>query len=214
MTSTARPTPRLSLAVSAALFVTLLAFFIWLISFSPYRVFPFFIAGQAYLVIALIFAFRYWPPITRCFRFMPVPHRLVFGVLAGSLILGHLTMRSTAYFPFISWGIFSWSREDDPVICPEFLATTKSGREVRLLVEQQFPSIVQVWPVNGHRYTPALVDHLAAALAKSYNSRHPDDPVRQVDLMLMSVKLTPDPGTSQLQPSCQLQKRYDFSSGL
>ena len=39
----------------------------------------------------------------------------------------------------------------------------------------------------------------------------PADPVREVDLMLMAVKLHLPPGQSRTQPSCELLHRFDLS---
>ncbi len=213
MTQAAR-TPLRVPPVLSILFLSLwLAALTWVGCYSEYRIFPFAIVGQVYLVIGVLLAFRYWPPVTLWLKAMPIPHRVVFGLLVGGMILGHLTLRPAAFYPFTAWGIFSDSRTDDPVTCPEFIATTKSGKEARLLVEQQFPSIIQVWPLEGGRYPTGMIDRLADILAKAYNSRHPGDPVQQVELVQMSVKLKPNPGASSIQPSCLLLKRYDISSG-
>ncbi|HEV3270976.1 MAG TPA: hypothetical protein VGZ93_02235 [Candidatus Methylacidiphilales bacterium] len=172
---------------------------------------PLAVTGQAVFLIVILRAFCYWPPMIRWIVSMPVAHRVVFGVLIGCMVLGHYTLNGRTYFPFVVWEIFPFAREDDPVTCREFIATTAKGDKVRLLVEQVFPSIVQVNPLDG--YSPEATEHLARALAKVYNERHADDPVRQVDLMVMAVKLHPPPGESRAQPSCELLKHYDISSG-
>jgi len=207
MTTPARTPFRLHPAIAVAIIGVCVALIIWMISYAV----PFKVAGQAYLLIIILLAFRYWPPMIRWVASMPVPHRVVFGVLIGSMILGHYTLNSRAYFPYVAWEIFPFVHEDDPVTCREFIATTSDGNKVRLLVEQLFPSIVQINPLDG--YSPEATEHLARALAKVYNEHHAGDPVQRVDLFVMAVKLHPPAGESRAQPSCELLKRYDISSG-
>jgi len=126
------------------------------------------------------------------------------------MIAGHFTLHSRTYFPFVAWEIFPFEDERDPVTCREFIATTTSGKKVRLLVEQLIPSIVQIFPLDS--YSPEQTDHLARALAKVYNGLHADDPVQQIDLVLQVVQLHPPANESRTQPSCELLKHYDISS--
>jgi hypothetical protein len=193
--------PPISLAACAL--ITVLVSCVWRLS-------PLAVTGQAFLLIVILRAFCYWPPMIRWVASMPVPHRAVFGVLIAGMVLGHYRIDSHTYFPFITWEIFPHTHEDDPVTCREFIATTESGDKVRLLVEQLFPSIVQVNPLDG--YPPEATEHLARTLAKVYNERHAGDPVRQVDLFVMAVELHPPAGESRAQPSCELLQQYDISS--
>jgi len=202
----ARAPSRLHPAIVVAIIGLCIALIIWMVSFAV----PLKLAGQAYLLIVILLAYRYWPPMIRWVASMPVAHRAVFGLLVGGMVLGHYTLNGRTYFPFVVWEIFPFVHEDDPVTCREFIATTASGAKVRLLVEQLFPSIVQVNPLDS--YSPEATEHLARALAKIYNERHTDDPVRQVELMVMAVKLHPPANESRAQPSCELLKRYNISS--
>lgn len=206
MTTPARTPSRLHPAIAFAIIGLCLALIIWLISYAV----PLRLAGQAYLLIIILLAFRYWPPMIRWVTSMPVPHRVVFGVLIASMILGHYTLNGRTYFPYVVWEIFPFVREDDPVTCREFIATTENGSKVRLLVEQLFPSIVQINPLES--YSPETAERLARALAKVYNQHHADNPVRRVDLLVMAVKLHPPASESRAQPSCELLKRYTISS--
>ena len=185
-----------------------LALIVWMVSFAV----PLKLAGQAYLLLIVLLAYRYWPPMIRWVASMPVPHRIVFGVLIGSMILGHYTLNGRTYFPFVVWEIFPFVREDDPVTCREFIATTASGDKVRLLTEQLFPSIVQFNPPN-ETDQPGATGNLVDAMARVYNEHHPGDPVQSVDLVLMAVQLHPPASESRAEPSCELLKRYDISSG-
>jgi hypothetical protein len=213
MTTSVRTRSRVHPAIAFAIIGLCIAAIIWMVSY----VVPLKLAGQAYLLIVILLAFRYWPPMIRWVASMPVPHRVVFSILIGCMILGHYTLNGRTYFPYVVWEIFPFVHEDDPVTCREFIATTASGNKVRLLVEQLFPSIVQIDPLdaldNPKLYPPGTTERLARALAKAYNERHADDPVQQVDLMLMAVKLHPPANESRAQPSCELLKRYDISSG-
>jgi len=202
------PALRVSLLGLAVAFC--LALIVWLVSFAvPLRV-----AGQAYLLLVVVLAFRYWPPMIRLVASMPVPHRVVFGVLIGAMILGHYTLNARSYFPYVAWEIFPFVREDDPVTAREFIATTESGRKVRLLVEQLFPSIVQFNPpLDGDGNPLPAMGPLVQSLARVYNEHHADDPVREVDLMIMAVQLHPPAGESRAQPSCELLQHYDILSG-
>jgi hypothetical protein len=206
MTSTARA-PRWLPPLSLLAIVPL----VWLISFSSRKFDPFTVTGQALLLIIILRAFCYWPPMVRWVTSMPIPHRVVLVVLVGSMILGHYTLSSRTFFPYVSWEIFPFVREDNPVTCRDFVATTESGHKKRLLVEQLFPSIVQVYPLES--YPPDAIDRLARALAKAYNAHHADDPVWRVDLMELAVQLHPPPSESRAHPSCELIQRYDVSSG-
>ena len=207
MTIPARALSRLHPAIVVGIIALSLALIVWMVSFAI----PLKLAGQAYLLILILLAFRYWPPMIRWVTTMPVAHRIVFGVLLGGMILGHYTLNGRTYFPFVVWEIFPFVHEDDPITCRQFIATTASGAKVRLLVEQLFPSIIQVNPLDS--YTPNATEHLARALAKVYNEHHGDDPVRRVDLLVMAVELHPAAGESRAQPSCELLKHYDISSG-
>jgi len=207
MSKLARAPLKLHPGIAIPVIAVCIALIVWLVSF----VVPFALAAQAYAILLALLSFRYWPPMTQWVQRMPLPHRLIFGVLIGSMILGHLTIRSAAYFPFIGWEIFPFAREEDPVTCRELIATTASGQKVRLLVEQLYPSIVQISPLNENR--PDLMEHLVKAMARTYNEHHALDPVRHVDLMVMAVKLHPPANESRAQPSCELLKRFDISSG-
>jgi hypothetical protein len=189
---------------------TAIVLLIWLITFF-YHLLPLAITGQLALLLFLLRALCYWPPMIRWVASMPVVHRAVFGVLIGGMILGHYTLNGRTYFPFVVWEIFPFAHEGNPVTCREFIATTANGHKVRLLVEQLFPSIVQIDPLDS--YSPETTEHLARALARAYNDHHAGDPVRRVELMLMAVQLHPPAGESRAQPSCELLKRYDISSG-
>jgi hypothetical protein len=196
-----------------------MAFCVWLISFppkwlSPHPLQPFTITGQALLLFMVLRAFCYWPPMIRWVKSMPVPHRAIFALLIGTMIIGHFTLKNRAYFPYVSWFIFPSVREEDPVTCREFIATTASHKKVRLVVEQLFPSIIQIYPLDdAEHYPPEKLDLLAHAMAKTYNEHHPNDPVCRVDLLVMAVQLHPPTEESRALPSCQLLKRYDISSG-
>ena len=207
MSTPARAPSRLHPAISVAAIGLCLTLIIWMVSYAV----PLKLTGQAYLLIAILLAFRYWPPMIRWVTSMPVVHRVVFGVLIGSMILGHYTLNGRTYFPFVVWEIFPFVNEEDPVTCREFIATTAEGKKVRLLAEQLFPSIVQINPLDS--YSPETTEHLARALAKVYNEHHAADPLRRIDLMVMAVKLHPPANESRTQPSCELLKRYDVSSG-
>ncbi len=199
--------------IKIAASVLCLALIVWLVSHAV----PFKVAGQAYLLIAILLAFRYWPPMIRWIAGMPVVHRVVFGALIGCMILGHFRLNARTYFPYIAWEIFSFVHEVDPVTCHEYIATTASGKKVRLLVEQLFPSIVQIDRLedldNPDRYPPGTTEHLINVLAQAYNAHHADDPVRVVDVMQMAVPLHPPANESRAQPSCELLNSYEISPG-
>jgi hypothetical protein len=193
--------PPLSL-VAIALLVSLLSF--------AYRIVPLAVTGQLALLLMLVRGFALWPPMARLFAGMPTAHRLVFALLLGAMVLGHYTLNGRTYFPFVAWEIFSFVREEDPVTCREFIATTARGAQVRLLAEQLFPSIVQIDPVDS--FPPDKTEHLARAMAREYNVLHPADPVRRVELMRMAVPLRLPPGVTMATPPCEFLKRYDISS--
>jgi len=210
MPPAARAPLRLHPAITFAVIGLCVAAIIGIVS----QVVPFAVAGQAYLLLAVLLGFRYWPPVIRWVAGMPGAHRIVFGLLVGGMIIGHFTLDSRKYFPFVAWAIFPVAREEDPVTARELIGVTASGRSVRLLAEQLVPSIVQIDSLNNaQRFPPATLEHLVHALAKLYNRHHADDPVRQVDLMVMAVKLHTSPHESRNAPSCELLKRYDISSG-
>ena len=199
--------------VGIALLVCLISFFH---PFSSTPLLPFGITGQLCLLLIMVRAFWYWPPMVRWIAAMPVAHRIVFGVLLGAMILGHYTLNGRTYFPFVVWEIFPHAEKSATVTAPrDSSATTASGAKVRLLAEQLFPSIVQVDPagaLDNRTYPPGTTEALARALAKMYNAHHPGDPVRQVDLMEMAVNLHPPASESRNEPSCELLKTYDVSS--
>src|ERR1700683_3485053 len=140
MTTPAPASSRLHQAIVIGIIALAIGLIIWMVSFAI----PLKLAGQAYLLIIILLAYRYWPPMIRWAASMPMPHRIVFGLLLGGMILGHYTLNGRTYFPFVVWEIFPFVHEDDPVTCRQFIATTASGAKVRLLVEQLVPSIVQI----------------------------------------------------------------------
>ncbi|MCE0483590.1 MAG: hypothetical protein LV479_05055 [Methylacidiphilales bacterium] len=187
-----------------------LAVLVWTFSNSI----PFGLSGQAALLILTLLTFRNWPPMIRWVSSMPVPHRVIFALMIGSMILGHYTLTGRTYYPYMSWFIFPQVREEDPVMCREFIATTESGKKVRLLPEQQFPSIVQVYPLdNPTMFPPDTLDHLARAMAKIYNEHHAGDPVKRVELYNIAVRVHPPAGETRDQPSSEFLCRYEISSG-
>ncbi len=213
MTQAPRAPSRIHPVVAGAIIAVCIAAIVYMISFAI----PLKLAGQAYLLLIILLAYRYWPPMIRLVTSMPVAHRIVFGALIGSMILGHYTLNGRTYFPFVTWEIFPFVHEDDPVTCREFIGTPNEGPKVRLLVEQLFPSIVQIDPIDAlddpSYYPPGTTEKLARALAKAYNERHPANPIWRVELMELAVKLHPPAGESRTLPSCELLKQYDVSSG-
>jgi hypothetical protein len=144
----------------------------------------------------------------RWIRRMPLAHRVVFFIAVGAMLAGNFARDSRAFFPFVQWDIFAFAREEDPITCREFWAATASGGGVRLLAEQLFPSIVQFNP-PAQDHSPAMT-HLVEALANQYNRQHPRDPVRQVDLVSVAVKL--HPGAPPAPPACRILAHYEISS--
>ena len=175
-----------------------------------YHFVPLAITGQLCLLVIIVRAFWYWLPMQRWIAGMPVAHRLVFGGLIGAMVLGHYTLNGRTFFPFVVWEIFPHAETREIVTAHEMIGKTASGAKVRLLVEQQFPSIVQVDRLED--LSPETTDALAQALAKMYNAHHPADPVREVDLMEMAVDLHPPANESRNAPSCELLKSYDVLS--
>jgi hypothetical protein len=165
---------------------------------------------QIYAVTALFIAFRSAPPLVRWLAGLPLIHRSILYALLAAVVAGHFSLSTRRYYPFVAWDIFSAVSEQETVFCRELVGTTADGKSVRLLVEQLFPSVVQFDLPSKDE--PEQMNSLVAALAKAYNARHAADPVREIDLMLMAVKLHPPPGQSHSQPSCELLQRYDISS--
>jgi len=195
--------------------VVIIALIIGVTSFSPYALVPFHVTGQALLLYIVVRGFCYWPPMVEWIKSMPGFHRAMFALLLGGMIVGHYTLDSRTFYPYVTWFIFPTIRDEDPVTCREFIATTASGKKVRLLVEQLFPSIVQIYPLDDPKhYSDKQIDALAQSLATAYNQHHPGDPVRGVEFVVLAVELHPPASASPTEPSCQLLKRYDFSSGL
>jgi hypothetical protein len=165
---------------------------------------------QAVALLVFLLGFRFCPPLTRWLARMPALHRLSFFLLMGAVVVGHFSLTTYRYYPFVAWEIFSGVSEKDSVLCRELIGTTEQGRPVRLLVEQLFPSIIQFdLPPAGE---DQKIEKLVHVLARAYNAHHPSDPVSHVDLMLMAVDLHPSPGESRPEPSCELLQRYEISS--
>jgi hypothetical protein len=175
---------------------------------------PFAVTAQLCLLLVVVRGFVYWPPFARWIAAMPLMHRLVLGLLIGGMILGHYTFNGRTWFPFVVWEIFPQPEKGGTITAQEFYGHTASGKKVRLLAEQLFPSIVQIDRVEDldSSFGAGTTDDLAAALAQMYNEHHADDPVRTVDLVQVAVKLHPTAGESRDEPSCELLKSYDVSS--
>jgi hypothetical protein len=164
---------------------------------------------QVYAVAALLIGLHACPPIARWLASTPVAHRVVLYALLAAVIAGHFTLQQRRYFPFVVWDIFSAVNEQETVFSDELVGTTASGKQIRLVVEQLFPSIVQ-FDLPPHD-EPLKMERLVRVLAAQYNQHHATDPVREVDLFLMAVKLHLPPGQSRVQPSCELLHRFDLS---
>lgn len=202
--------PPLSLLTNAALVFLVSVFH----PFTATPLLPFVVTAQLWLVLAVVRAVWVWPPFAAWLKAMPVAHRIVFGVLVGGMILGHFTWNGRTYFPFVVWEIFPHPETHSMVTAREFIGQTAGGAKVRLLVEQQFPSIVQIDRVEDldANYGAGTTDALALALAKMYDAHHAADPLREVDLVEKAVNLHPPPSESRNEPSCELLKTYDVSS--
>ncbi len=196
---------------------------VYLVSFfhpwSPTPLLPFAITGQLALLLVLVRVLWKWTPFAQWIKAMPVAHRIIFGLLLGGMFFGHYTLNGRTYFPFVVWEIFPHGEGSSTVIkAQQFYGTTGSGKKVRLLAEQLFPSIIQIDRVeelgNPKDFPPGTVDNLAMALAKMYNAQHPADPVREVDLVEAAVNLHPPAGELRNEPSCELLKSYDVSPDL
>ncbi len=166
---------------------------------------PFRITGQAALVFVVVRAVIGWPGMRAWFRSMPWPHRLVFGLLIFGMIAGHFTLQTHRYFPFVAWEIFPFAREENPVTCREFMATTASGKTTRLLLEQLLPYIVQFNPPDDND-SPSM-SQLVDAMAAVYNRHHRGDPIQRVDLVRVSIPLHPFN-----RHACEPLKSYAISS--
>jgi hypothetical protein len=155
-----------------------------------------------------------WPPFAAWLGAMPWVHRIVFGALLLGMFWGHYTFNGRTYFPFVVWEIFPHAEGKlDIVTAQQFYGKTASGKMVRLLVEREFPSIIQIDRIEtlDSAYGPGTTDDLAQALAKMYNANHPGDPVRTVGLFEASVYLQPPANKFINQTSWQLLKSYKIS---
>ncbi len=199
------PPARAQLATAAAVAVIVVCFAALTVYFWPVWRYVL----QIYAVAAVLVALRAAPPMARWLASIPVAHRSVSYVLLAAVVAGHFTLQQKRYYPFVVWDIFSAVGEQETVFCRELVGTTATGKQVRLLVEQLFPSIIQFdLPPDSQ---PEAMNRLVAALVQQYNAHHADDPVREVDLMLLAVKLHLPPGQTRSQPSCELLQRFDLS---
>jgi hypothetical protein len=194
---------RLQTAGAIAIIAASIASVTWY--YWPIRGFIF----QIYALAAIFVALRACPPIARWLAATPIVHRIILYALLIAVVAGHFKEDKTTYFPFVTWDIFSAVNEQETVFCDELVGTTASGKQIRLVVEQLFPSIVQ-FDLPAHD-EPLKMERLVKVLAAEYNRHHAADPVREVDLFLMAVKLHLPPGQSRVQPSCELLHRFDLS---
>jgi hypothetical protein len=182
--------------------------------FSATPLMPLQVTGQLFLTLVLVRLFWFWPAFKQWLKDMPVAHRVVFGVLIGGMIFGHYSFNGRSYFPFVVWEIFPHLEPGDTASARQFYGKTASGEKVRLLAEQQFPSLVQIDRIEtlDSAYGPGTTDDLALALARMYNAHHAADPVQEVDLVEVTVNLHPPAGEIHAEPPCELLKTYDVSS--
>lgn len=165
---------------------------------------------QIFAVAVVLAGLHAAPPISRWLAATPVAHRSILYLLLALVVAGHFTLQQKKYYPFVVWDIFSAVNEQQTVFCRELIGKTASDKQVRLLVEQLYPSIIQFdLPSDKEPEKMAL---LVAAMAKTYNAQHPSDPLREVDLMLMAVKVHHPLEETRPQPSCELLQRFDLSS--
>jgi hypothetical protein len=199
------PPARAQLATVAAIVVIVICFAVLTIYFWPIWRYVL----QLYAVAGVLIALRAAPPVARWIPSLPLAHRTIFYLLLAAVVAGHFTLQQKKYYPFVVWDIFAAVSEQETVFCRELVGTTATGKQVRLLVEQLFPSIIQFdLPPDTE---PEAMNRLVAALTRQYNAHHADDPVREVDLMLMAVKLHLPPGQTRSQPSCELLQRFELS---
>src|ERR1700733_8700047 len=123
---------------------------VYLVSFfhlPPYKtaLLPFAITVQLALLLVMVRALWKWPPFAAWLGAMPWVHRIVFGALLLGMFWGHYTFNGRTYFPFVVWEIFPHAEGNtDVVTAQQFYGKTASGKMVRLLVEREFPSIIQI----------------------------------------------------------------------
>jgi len=191
--------------LAVALLLACLIGFTWY--FWPIRELLF----ELYAIAIGLVTFLSLPPIFQWLGELPRLHCLIVFLLFAAVVRGHFTFSTRTYFPFVAWNIFAAVSNQETVFCRELIGTTASQKKVRLLVEQLYPSIVQFdLPPSGQS---ANLDLLVSAMARTYNAHHANDPLREVDLMLMAVKLHPPPGQTHRQPSCEFLQHFDLSPG-
>ncbi len=175
MPPSARPKPWLPpISLVACALITLLASFVW--HFVPFKV-----TGQAFLLIVILRAFRYWPPMIRWATSMPVPHRIVFGVLIGAMILGHYTLNGPRLLPLCRLGNLSLRARRRPGHLPRIHRHHGQRQQSPAARRATFPlhRPVQSPSTMLTTHAPARPSISPAPWRKSTTTHHADDPVRR-----------------------------------
>ncbi len=136
---------------------------------------------------------------------LPRPHRAILTIFFALVLAGHFANDTRATFPFSAWSMYGRPESPDTL---EFYRSEGIDRSLRRIVideSELFPSIggsaiaskvkrlaghalaVQHLPNPGPRQR-RLTDWLRA-VGDAYNRRHPERPVRAVELLKYSVSL-------------------------
>lgn len=148
----------------------------------------------AFLAMALLLSRH--AGVRSTLRSLDPPYRLAVVLLPVLLVAGHVANRADRAYPFITWELYTTPLPARPAY-HEYTATLANGQQITLPLRSLFPGLAGLVGVtlesatwhSLHRGSAAERERASArmqalllALAREYERRHPDSPVRSLDV--------------------------------
>jgi hypothetical protein len=156
------------------------------------------------LVILAVSGLLLWPARARLrdvFTTLPPRYAAACLTSAGLLLAGHVISRNEDAYPLVAWDMYTENHPGDAQFV-DYVGVLDSGREERLLLARLFPAggrhlraridsaavaVTRDSPSPAHRNAMVRLDSLLAAVAATYDARHPADSINSIRVWLGTV---------------------------
>jgi hypothetical protein len=136
---------------------------------------------------------------------LPRPHRAILAIFFALMLAGHFANDTRATFPFSAWSMYG--RPESPATLEYYRSEGIDGGLRRIVINEAelFPSIggsaiaskvkrlaaqaLAPQHLPGHGPPQRRLTDWLHAVGDAYNQRHPERPVRAVELLRYSVSL-------------------------
>lgn len=167
---------------------------------------------MCFYLALLLFLVRQKPLMTTL-KTLRLPHRVFLIVLVVFMLGAQVVDRGHETFPFVGWSMYTRPARGDPQYYT-YTMVSQSGRESRLEVFRVFRSLSYrlMFPLKrmahnidrapeGRQRQAMIADYETAlqAVARMYNRRYPDDPIRTLHVWHYTIPLNEYHGPSSIQ---------------